>query len=148
MFFPIKRSIACLVLAIATTGCGGSNAPGTPVGATGTVTLDGKPLVAATVGFTAITEGIPAKYRYTSAITEPDGSFVVDQIYPAEYMVTLNQDGASPGLAAATGPAADQAVVSAVAGNSKLDQYANNSPLRAKVSGEDAKFQFDVLSGQ
>lgn len=131
--------VACAMVLIAFAGCGKSVSPGEPVAATGVVTLDGAPLSNVTVGFTAITEGIPAKYRYTSATTEPDGTFSLEKIYPAEYMVTLNDSEAAA-------PEGGEGKVEAVAGNPKLAKYANDSPLRAKVSDPDQSFKFEATS--
>lgn len=132
-------TVAGMAVLMVLAGCGKSVSPGEPVAATGVVTLDGAPLSNVTVGFTAITEGIPAKYRYTSAITEPDGRFTVEKIYPAEYMVTLNDSEADA-------PEGGEGKVEAVAGNPKLAKYANDSPLRAKVSDPDQSFNFEATS--
>lgn len=138
MKFAVCRLIVCALIAISTIGCSGDQ-PGKPLAITGTVTLDGKPLINATVGFSAISEGIPAKYRYASAETESDGTFSVPEIYPAEYMVTLNE-GVEPEGDPNSG------MVAAVPGNAKLANYSNNSPLRAKVTPEETNFKFEAVS--
>lgn len=133
-------TVVCAAVVMALAGCGSSVSPGEPVEASGVVTLDGSPLSNVTVGFTAITEGIPAQYRYTSATTETDGTFKVEKIYPAEYMVTLNDSEAFAPEGAA------DAKVEAVAGNPKLAKYTNDSPLRAKVSDTETSFKFEATS--
>lgn len=93
----------------------------------------------ATVGFNALSKGLPAKYRYVAATTDANGNFTMENVYPAEYSVNLNQ-------AADTGaPAAQDA---AIAGNPKLAKYNTNSPLRANVSKDSTNFKLEAKSGR
>lgn len=135
MKFAMYRIIACGALLITLLGC--SDAPGKSLSVSGKITLDGKPLDDATVGFVALTEGIPPKYRYKAATTEADGSYKIEDIYPAEYTVTLTQ-----------GPDADEGIAApnAIAGNTKLTEFGPNSPLRAAVSADKTLFNYDVVS--
>jgi hypothetical protein len=136
MKLEVLAAVVCSAVVMAITGCGETASLGEPVDVTGSVILDGQPLPNVTVGFSAITEGIPAKYRYATADTESDGSFAIPKVYPAEYMVTLNDSAADH----------ESAKVEAVAGNPKLAKFSANSPLRAKVSDTEREFKFDVTS--
>jgi hypothetical protein len=138
MKFAALPVLSCLLLTLTCAGCGQSVDLGAPVKVTGTATLDGTPLDKTTVGFTAISKGLPAKYRYVSAITDASGNFSIAQVYPAEYSVTLNQD-------ASAAPAAQDA---AVPGNPKLAKYTVNSPLKANVSKDSTTFKFEATSGR
>lgn len=138
MKFAALPALTCLFLTLTCVGCGKSVDLGAPVEVKGTATLDGQPLDKTTVGFTAISKGLPAKYRYVSATTDASGNFTIPQVYPAEYSVTLNQD-------AAAAPAAKDA---AVAGNPKLAKYSVNSPLKANVSKDSTTFKFEATSGK
>ena len=140
MKFAALPAIVCSVVMLACTGCGKSADLGAPVKVTGTVTLDGKPLDKATVGFNALSKGLPAKYRYVSATTDASGNFTMDSVYPAEYSVNLNQ--------AAEAGAAPAAPDAAIAGNPKLAKYNTNSPLRANVSKDSTTFKLEAKSGR
>lgn len=119
--------------------CLGCSEPGpTAVEVQGTVTLDGKPLGNSTVGFSAISEGLAAQHRYASAVTDSMGHFKIARVYPAEYLVTLNE----------ANPTVSPVQNAAFSGNPKLAKYSLNSPLRAKVSKESATFKFDVTSSR
>ncbi len=135
MKFGVCPAILSLFLAVTCLGCA---KPAEPLEVHGTVTLDGKPLANATVGFNAISEGVPVQFRYASAITEATGDFTIQKCYPAEYVVTLTED-------AGGAPAAENA---AIPGNPKLAKYGPTSPLRAEVSDEKTTFKFDATSGK
>ncbi|MDB5390920.1 MAG: hypothetical protein JWM11_6566 [Planctomycetaceae bacterium] len=133
------RMVVCTIMMSVAVGCGGVGSPGTPVAVKGKITFDGQPLANASIGFTAISKDIPVQYRYAASEIDSQGNYSIESVYPAEYMVSLNQ-----------GPDPDEEakVVNAVAGNGKLGEYANNSPLRANVSADKTIWNFDVVSGK
>lgn len=136
----VLPTLGCLFIAMSLLGCGKSVDLGAPVKVTGSVTLDGKPLDKATVGFVALSKGLPAKYRYVSAVSDASGNFSIPSVYPAEYSVTLSQEAPAGG---GTAPAD-----AAVPGNPKLAKYGANSPLRATVSKDSTTFKLDATSGR
>lgn len=138
MKLATKSVIVCFLFVLTCGGCGKSVDLGSPVSVSGSVTLDGKPLAKAAVGFNAISKGLPAKYRYVSAFTDDGGNFTMERVYPAEYEVTLAQED----------PSAPAIKDAAVSGNPKLAKYAGNSPLRANVSAESTTFKLEATSGR
>ena len=129
--FPI---LLCLVL-----GCSGGPKLGKPVTVQGKVTLNGKPQDKITVGFIAL-GGIPADHKTKTAETNAEGKYSIDKVYPAEYMVTL-QDASSTKV--------DPALATAVPTNtSPLAKYGGDSPLRAQVAAGKTTFDFDVPPAQ
>ena len=75
-------AVVCTLLVFC--GCGGSSSVGV-VAATGTVTLDGKPLDGATVAFVPDSDGA----RSASGLTDASGNFRLTTVEPG--------DGATPG---------------------------------------------------
>lgn len=65
-----------LVTPMCLVGCGGSDRPKL-VKATGTVTLDGKPLEGALVGFQPMTDAKSKYHRPSSAVTDASGKFLL-----------------------------------------------------------------------
>lgn len=126
----ISSFIAIVVLI---TGCSDGSLKALTID--GQILLDGTPLEDAAVGFTAISEGIPVANRYKQAMTDENGSFEMKGVLQGEYMVTVTQ-GAPP-LETADLPAA-------VPGESRLEAYATNSPLRAKVAPDTTTFTFEL----
>jgi hypothetical protein len=131
----------CVVFA----GCGGAQV-GKPVEVTGEVKLNGEPLAGVTVGYSAI-GGLPAEYRYASAVTDDAGMYVIKKVYPAEYMVLLN-DTAAEAPAPPPAPGDTPALVHAVpkGGNPALAKYSQQSPLRAAVNADSTTHNFDLKS--
>jgi hypothetical protein len=66
--------VMALVIPTCLIGCGGSERPSL-VKATGTVTLDGKPLEGAIVGFQPVTDAKAKYQRPSSAVTDAAGKF-------------------------------------------------------------------------
>ncbi len=130
--------LTCSLLACLAIGCGGVELP-KPVPVTGRVTQTGKPVAGATIGFTAIGAGLPAKYRYVSGTTDDTGMFQIEEVYPTEYMVTVTESTASTEI-----PADAAAVVPASANAGKLAKYSGNSPLRANVTSDETSFEFKL----
>src|SRR5262249_41354175 len=111
------------------------------------VKLDGEPLEGVTVAFSAISKGLPAEFRHASAVTDADGMYVLKKVYPAEYMITLNDTAAEgpPPVGEESSAAMAEAVPSG--GNSALAKYNVNSPLRAEVDAGSTTHNFDLKSG-
>lgn len=128
-----KRLLAALCFTIAA-GCGPGL--GTPHTVTGKITYQNEPLSHATINFAA-QEGIPAEHRFKSATTGADGTYKIENVYPAEYQVAVIPAEAS------VEPTEDPGAMPAepTGGKHPLMKYANDSPLRAKV--EDGKTNFD-----
>ncbi len=126
--------VVVLVWGIA--GCGEDI--GQPVVIKGKVTLDGKPMEKALIGFAAISEGLPAKYRYKSAKTGADGTYTIEDVYQSEYMVQVTPSSTAP--ADATKAAVVQDPVAA--------KYGQDSPLRAQVAADKTEFNFDLTSAK
>lgn len=128
----------CLVFA----GCAAQ--VGQPVEVTGEVKLNGEPLAGVTVGFSAL-GGLPAEYRYASAVTDDAGTYVIPKVYTAEYMVLLNDTAAEAAdLATGETPALVQAVPKG--GNPALVKYSQQSSLRAVVNADSTTHNFDLKS--
>lgn len=124
----------CLLLAVSLMGCGGGPKLPKPVDISGTVTLKGKPLDGATLGFTAIGTGLPAKNRYVSAVTNEAGKYEAKNVLPSEYMVTVNKPT----------EATNAEMPSANPNSKELAKYSGNSELRATISESATTHNFDL----
>jgi hypothetical protein len=87
--------IFCLFVMIG--GCGGPDL-GRPATVTGKVTVDGQPLVNATVTFHC-TGGLPAEFRTARGTTDSSGAYKIAKVYPGTYTVSAVE--AASGAAAA-----------------------------------------------
>jgi hypothetical protein len=135
---PRSRSaILTAILTSACLGCGSKEDLPKPVAVTGKVTSDKKPMSGVTVGFTAISKGLPARYRYVQSTTDAEGNYSMATVYPAEYQVTLNKAGAAA-------PEADPQKVAVNPADPELAKFGIDSPLRANVSSTATKFDFDT----
>lgn len=139
------QKVLCMVLVCcALAGCGQSTANlGKPVAVSGQVKLNGKPLTDVAVGFSAISKGMPAKYRYVSGVTDSEGAYAISDVFPGDYMVLLSEPDVAPN---ADNTQAAVVKVEAVAGNPKLAKYSTQSKLRAVVSAEATTHNFDATS--
>jgi hypothetical protein len=115
-------------------GCGGPSY-GKAVTVKGKVTLDGKPVENARIIFHAVAGGLPAEVRTQQAEIAADGTYTLQKVYPAEYMVQV-QSTAPPDATMATAEPAP----------SPLNKYGAESELRAKVPSDTNTFDYD-LSG-
>jgi hypothetical protein len=102
---------------------------------TGKVTLDGKPVEKARIIFHSVSGKLPAELRTVQADIAADGSYKLANVYPAEYMVQV-QDTTPP----------DAKMAAAEPAPSPLNKYGSESPLRAKVPSDKNEFNFE-LSG-
>ena len=117
-------------------GCSSGPSLPTPSSISGTIKQKGKPYPNVVVGFTAISAGLPASARYVNAKTGADGTYNVEQIYPAEYQVTLTEE---------VPPPKEGEMVPANAGNPALAKFGPTSTLGVKVEpGTPATFDYDV----
>lgn len=110
-----------------------------PVNVTGKIQLKGKPASGATVGFSAITAGLPPKYRYQSAVTSEDGSYKLNEVFPAEYLVCV--------VMPSVGTTTDAGTPDAPVSGTKAPLYSRmteDNPLRAVVSSDVTNFDFDL----
>lgn len=87
-------------------GCGGPDY-GSPVTVSGTVTVDGQPLSAASVTFHS-TDAREAAYKTFTATTGDDGKYELLKVYPGAYEVIVAEGGGvsgdgmeDPGMASA-----------------------------------------------
>lgn len=119
-------------------GCSGQNL-GKPANVQGKITLSGKPQDKVTVSFIAI-GGLPAEHKTKTGTTNAEGQYTIKQVYPAEYMVTL-QDASPPILDPAKAPAEPT-------NTSPFAKYGGDSPLRALVAEGKTTFDFDVTTAQ
>ena len=132
----------CVILTLAfvcsVAGCG--NEFGKSVTVTGKVTLGGKPVEKARIIFNANDKKLPAELRNVTAELKPDGTYSLANVYLTEYTVILQSTEVM------------DASKSAEPAPSPLTPYGPGSPLRAKVTAENTKFDFDlpdrVPSGQ
>lgn len=141
MFRPLSAgtfsSIAAAILALVCCGCGSKEDLPKPVAVNGRITSSMKPMSDVTVGFTAISKGLPAKLRYVQATTDSDGNYSMATVYPAEYQVTLNK-------AAAATPESDPGKAVVNPAEPEFAKFGIASPLRANVTGAATKFDFDT----
>lgn len=129
--------IALGLLAGIQVGCSGDSLP-EAVSVAGKITLGGKPLSGATVGFNAISKELPAKYRYAASVTDDTGRYELKEIYPSEYMVTIDK----PSNATAPGGSPEMAMASV--NPKELSKYGSSSELRANVKDPTESMNFDL----
>lgn len=133
--FLSRWSVAAIAVAAAA-GCSSEPKLPEPVAVSGKITSATKPLDSVTVGFAAISKGLPAKYRYAQAVTNAEGAYSIPAVYPGEYLVTLTKG---------TGDAnADPQKVSVNPADPELAKFGPDSPLRANVSAAAKTFDFDT----
>ena len=123
-----------VLLAGSVLGCGSEH--GTPVAVTGKVTLGGKPVEKARIIFHASNNKLPAELRTVTAELNPDGTYSLKNVYLTDYEVMLESTEAS------------DATKSAIPAPSPLTPYGPGSSLRAKVTADTTKFDFDLPAGQ
>lgn len=132
--FPKSLSLCIAYLFVA--GCGADLGPAHDV--SGKVTSGSKPLSNATVSFAAV-EGLPAEYRFKTATTGSDGSFVMEDVYEAEYTVTIVP------AKAAIDPEVDPGEATAdPEGAERKNELQESGPLRAKVAADSTTFEFNL----
>ncbi|MFM9959752.1 MAG: hypothetical protein ACKV2Q_00830 [Planctomycetaceae bacterium] len=119
-----------VLLACGVYGCG--NEHGTPVVVTGKVTLGGMPVEKARIIFHASDNKLPAELRTVMAELKPDGSYSLDKVYLTEYAVMFESTVAA------------DATKSAIPVPSPLTPYGPGSKLRAKVTADKTKFDFEL----
>lgn len=118
-------------------GCSSGPKPPPMAKVSGKIIRQGKPMPPVTVGFTALSGGIPAEYRYVSAKTDAGGNYAIESLPEAEYLVSIVEDVPAPEV----GPGGK--VVAAV-GSPKLLKYAHDSPLRTTVKAPGVEFNYDI----
>lgn len=128
-------------LVLVSAGCQRGPALPTPVQIAGKITLKGKPVDSASISFTAISAGLPSKYRYVQGKTDANGEYSIPKVYPAEYLVQINKS--DPAAATAAPVAPEQAVANPFE-NSPFAPYGNESPLRALVQPDATRFDFEL----
>ncbi len=135
MYSPTRQlRVAGLLLFMA--GCGPSL--GRPETVTGKITLSGMPVADANVTFYAQDNTLPAAVRTKSGTTDAQGAYSIAEVYPGEHQVRVEKIAYSadnPGSAPAEGPPADP-----------LARFGGDSPLKAKVSAEETKFDFELAN--
>lgn len=118
-------------------GCNKGPKLPSPVPVTGKIMLKGKPVEAVTVAFSAMSGGLPGDLRHVKANTDAQGEYSMPKVYPAEYLVQVFKiDASTP-----TDPAQEVADPFA---NSPYAAYGPDSPLRAVVTKEATRFDFDL----
>ncbi len=125
------------VLVCCVAGCGDEF--GKPVAVTGKVTIGGKPVEKGRIIFSANDKKLPGELRNVATELKPDGTYLLDKVYVAEYTVMLESTEAV------------DATKSAVPTVNPLTPYGPGSMLRAKVAADQTKFDFDLpasASGQ
>jgi hypothetical protein len=108
-----------------------------PVAISGKITLKGKPVDAAIVAFTAISEGLPGEFRYAEATTDANGEYKMPRVYPAEYQVQVLK----PESRKEPDP---NHVVANPSAKSPFAAYGEESPLRAFVKKDALRFDFEL----
>lgn len=127
-----RRGFGMLVVLFVFCAAGCGNEFGKSVSVTGKVTLDGKPVEQARIIFNANDQKLPAELRNVTAELKPDGTYTLDNVYLTEYTVILES----------TKPM--DATMSAMPAPSPLTPYGPGSKLRAKVTADQTKFDFDL----
>lgn len=120
-------------------GCGGGVELPEPVSVSGKITMAGKPIDGATIAFSAISGGLPPRYRYLTTTTDGNGRYLLDEVYPSEYQVSVLKT-AEPS-APLTGD-----MVMANGNVDELAAFGDTSPLRAMVSDTASAFDFELKS--
>ncbi len=128
----VRNFSGILIAAIACGAVGCGNEFGTPVVVTGKVTVAGKSAEKARIIFHASNNKLPAEFRTATAELKPDGTFTLEKVYLAEYTVMFES------------MAVMDATKSAEPTPSPLTAYGADSKLRAKVTAEKTKFDFDL----
>ncbi len=123
--------IVCLLTCV---GCGGPDF-GTPVKVTGKVSVSGAPPKDVRIIFQANDGKLTADKRIAKASVNADGTFTMDNVYPAEYTVLLESS---------VPPPADPGSAMAVPNTSlPVDQNGQVKTLTAKVPTDKNDFTFD-----
>ena len=128
--FRNYSGILVVLFVCSVVGCG--NEFGKPVVITGKVTLAGKPVERARIIFRANDGKLPAELRTLVAELKPDGTYSFEKAYLTEYVVMLESTEAM------------DATKSAEPAPSPLTPYGADSKLRAKVTVDMNKFDFDL----
>ncbi|QDT81218.1 hypothetical protein Mal35_46980 [Gimesia maris] len=123
---------------IALSGCGSDPTAdlGTSVTVTGTITMDDKPADGVEVIFQRTDSGAPAEYRQYVATTDASGKYSLDDVYPAKYLVMVNEKNDDSGedeeeMAIDTGP---------------YKKYGVDSELTADVTDTNNTIDFELSS--
>lgn len=136
----MRRALySVLLLSLFTlSGCGKDPTAdlGKAVTVTGAITLDGKPSANVEVIFKRLDAGAPAAHRQFAAVTDAEGKYSLDDVYPATYSVMVNEkkddNGEGEGAAAIeTGP---------------YKKYGADSELQAEVTDAKTTFDFELKS--
>lgn len=122
--------ILIAMLACGAIGCG--NEFGSTVAVTGKITVAGKAAEKARIIFHASNNKLPAEFRTVTAELKPDGTFSLEKVYLAEYTVMFES------------LVVMDATKSAEPTPSPLTAYGADSKLRAKVTADKTKFDFDL----
>ncbi|WP_298865254.1 carboxypeptidase-like regulatory domain-containing protein [uncultured Gimesia sp.] len=119
-------------------GCGGDPTAelGKPLTVSGTITLDGKPSANVEIIMKRLDAGAPAQNRQFAAVTDSEGKYSLENVFPASYAVMVNEkkdeNGEEEGAAAIeTGP---------------YKKYGVNSELKADVTDSKTTFDFELKS--
>jgi hypothetical protein len=129
--------IGLAVFVVPQSGCSSGPQPPSMAKVSGKIVRKGKPMPPVTVGFTALSGGIPAEYRYASVKTDAEGNYAIDPLPESEYLVSIVEEVTVPE------PGAGGKVVASV-GSPELLKYAHNSPLRTTVKAPGVEFNYDI----
>ncbi len=150
MFLNSSLRFSLYILIIGTVGCGGGTdskqLPKTAP-ASGVVTLNGKPLVFATVTFVpqGATKGIECV-----GMTDESGKYTLKQVRggegvpPGEYRVVINQLATSDGTPVKPGGEVPPITLGAVESLPPIYSSFTNSKLSAKVTDTGGEFPFEL----
>lgn len=138
------RTACCAFLLTAIAGCGGGTDHPPTVPATGTVTLNGKPVAGATIAFTGAS-------HTALAISGDDGRFELttftdgDGAVEGDYRVTVVKM-----ISGGSGAAGDQSMEAAAAASEKQQEAANAQSALASRYGDPltSGLQFTVKKGE
>ena len=123
--------VLCLVTCV---GCGGPDY-GSPVAVKGKVTVGGQPPKDVRIIFQANDSKLTAEKRYVMSPVGTDGTFKMDKVYPADYVVMLESTLPPP-----MDPGSASANPTAVVG---VDEKGQAKTLTAKVPTGTNEFTFD-----
>jgi hypothetical protein len=136
---PNRRSLwihlAAFAIVLAGVGCSSGPNLGDPVKVSGKITRKGKPMANVTVGFITTSEGVPGPYRYAASKTDADGAYLIEKVYPGEYLVSVVPEAPAPD---------PSGMVQATPGDPALAKYGTDSPLKADVVSGEQEFSFDI----